>query len=100
MTTPRFTQISESLYRLDRPPEGMAERVRRRHCEAQMLAREHIEALMQALGDARTVADIVSRGGEVYPASVRDVVMRLQSALAVNGQTLEALMERIPEPRI
>ena len=65
-----------------------------------MLAREHIGELRQAMAAAETVAVSLAQGGEVYPAGVRDAAGRLVSHLDAQAQTLDALMERIPEPKL
>ena len=97
---PKLTLASETLYRLDRPPETTSERARRRQFEAQMLAREHIGELQRAIEAAEAVAATVIEGGAVYPASVREAVGRIQARLEMQGRTLDALMERIPEPQL
>jgi hypothetical protein len=97
---PKLTLASDSVYRLDRPPETISERVRRRQFEAQMLAREHIGELRRVLDDALTLANRVSAGGEVYPAAVRELTGRLASYLEGQAVTIDALVERSPEPKL
>lgn len=97
---PKLTLAPDTVYRLDRPPETVAERVRRRHLEAQMLAREHIGELRRAMEEAQSLAVLVANGGEVYPVGVREVAARLLAQLEGQARTLEALLERTPEPRL
>jgi hypothetical protein len=97
---PKLTVVPESIYRLDRPPETTGERARRRQFEAKMLAREHVGELRQAMREAEALAAIVAQGGELYPAGVRDAASRLLSHLDTQGLTLDALLERSPEPEL
>jgi hypothetical protein len=97
---PKLTLVPESIYRLDRPPETTGERARRRQFEAKMLAREHVGELRQAMRDAEAAAAVVAQGGQLYPAGVRDAASRLQSHLESQGLTLEALLQRSPEPEL
>ena len=97
---PKLTLASETIYRLDRPPETTSERARRRQFEARLLAREHIGELQRAIDAAEAVAATVIEGGAIYPASVRETVGRIQARLEMQGRTLDALMERIPEPQL
>jgi hypothetical protein len=97
---PKLTIVPDSVYRLDRPPETTAERTRRRQFEAKMLAREHIGELRQAIAAAETATMTLIQGGEVYPAGVRDAAERIVSHLDAQAQTLDALMERIPDPKL
>jgi hypothetical protein len=97
---PKLTLVPDTVYRLDRPPETVAERVRRRQFEARMLAREHVGELRRAMLDAEAVAAVVAQGGEVYPVGVREAAERLAAQLDSQGRTLEALLERTPEPKL
>ncbi len=95
---PKLTLASESVYRLDRPQESLAERVRRRQFEAQMLAREHIGELQRALAEARLRAGAVSDGGEVYSAALREITGQIADYLDGQASTLESLVGRGAEP--
>jgi hypothetical protein len=97
---PKLTLASETLYRLDRPPETTSERARRRQYEARLLAREHIAELQCAIDAAETVAATVIEGGPLYPAAVREAAGRILSQLETQGRTLDALMARLPEPQL
>jgi hypothetical protein len=98
---PKLTTITpDGVYRLDREPETISERARRRQFEAQMLAREHIGQLRQAMEEAEALAGVVANGGDVYPAGVRDAASRLLHQLESQAQTLDTLLQRIPEPKL
>jgi type IV secretory pathway VirB9-like protein len=97
---PKLTLVPDGVYRLDRPPETTAERVRRRHVEAQMLAREHVGELRAAIGAAVESARQVATGGEAFPAGVRDAAARTLEYLERQVQTLDAILERAPEPKL
>lgn len=96
---PKLTIVPDGVYRLDRPPETTAERARRRHFEAQMLAREHIRELRASLDEAMAAATRVASGGDVFPAGIRDAAARSLEYLERQAQTLDAILERTPEPR-
>lgn len=96
---PKLTVVPEGVYRLDRPPETTAERARRRQFEAKMLAREHIGELRLAMDEAMALVLVLTQGGDIYPAGVRDAAARLLVHLESQVQTLDSLLERIPEPQ-
>lgn len=97
---PKLTIVPDSVYRLDRPAESTAERARRRQLEAKMLAREHIGELRQAMDEALAIVAVLNEGGEVYPAGIRDAAARIQAHLEAQMQTIDSLLERIPEPQL
>jgi len=97
---PRLSLVNEEIYRLDRKPETTNERVRRLQAEARMLAREQIQVLERALMHAATLAEEIAGGGDAYPAGVRELASRINEDLPAKVQTLQALMERIPEPKL
>jgi hypothetical protein len=97
---PKLTIMPDGVYRLDRPPETISERARRRQFEAQMLAREHIGQLRSAMRDAEGLAGVVAQGGEIYPAGVRDAANRILAYLESQAQILDTLVERLPEPKL
>lgn len=98
-TPPKLTVVPEGVYRLDRPPETTGERARRRQFEAQMLAREHVGEFRSAVAEAIEAARKVATGGEVFPAGVRDASARTVEYLEAQLNTLDAIVERVPEPR-
>lgn len=97
---PKLTLVPDSVYRLDRPPESTGERAKRRQFEAKLLAREHIEELRQAIAEAQALSAPLTQGGDIYPAGVRDAASRIVNHLDAQAQTLESLLDRIPEPRL
>jgi len=97
---PKLSIVSEEIYRLDRKPETTPERVRRLQAEARMLAREQIVVLEQALMSAAAIAEEIAAGGDAYPAGIRELASRIAEDLPSRSQTLQALLERIPEPKL
>ena len=97
---PKLSLVNEEIYRLDRRPESTSERVRRLQAEARLLAREQVEALEKAMLDVSATAEEISKGGEAYPAGVRELAGRIAEELPGKVQTLQALMDRIPEPKL
>lgn len=96
---PKLTIVPDTIYRLDRPPETTGERARRQQFEAKMLAREHIDELRRALEEAESLVATLAAGGEIYPPGVRDTAGRIRAHLDTQHQTLNALLDRLPEPR-
>jgi hypothetical protein len=96
---PKLTIVPDTVYRLDRPPETTGQRARRQQFEARMLAREHIDELRQALAEAEALVATLVGGGELYPPGVRETAGRIHTHLDTQSQTLDALLERLPEPR-
>lgn len=82
------------VYRLDREPESVAERVKRLQQEARLLAREEVDALQKTLNDAAEMAKVIAGGGEAYPAGVRELCERINAELEGRIQTLEAISAR------
>ena len=97
---PKLSVVSEEIYRLDRKPETTPERVRRLQAEARMLAREQIVVLEQALMNAAAIAEEIAAGGDAYPAGIREMASRIAEDLPSRAQTVQALLERIPEPKL
>lgn len=100
VSKPKLSLVQEEVYRLDRRPETTSERVRRLQAEARLLAREQVEALEKAMMDASAMAQEIAAGGEAYPAGVRELAHRIAEDLPGKVQTMQALMERVPEPKI
>lgn len=74
--------------------EALSERIRRLQTEAKGLAREHVQALEQALIDVERLAAEIAEGGEAYPPGVRDIARRLVEECEARVQTLEAIVAR------
>ncbi len=82
------------LYNLGTGPETTAQRVQRLQHEANLLAREQVEALQVQLNAAAAMAAEISQGGEAYPAGVREMAERLAADLPTRAQSLQAVLER------
>jgi hypothetical protein len=82
------------LYNLSKGPESVADRVKRLQAEAHMLAREEVEALEGLLKTAALKATEIAKGGEAYPAGVRELAERLADDIDGRVQTLQAIVER------
>ena len=100
VSKPKLSLVQEEVYRLDRRPETTSERVRRLQAEARLLAREQVEALEKAMLNAATMAEEIANGGEAYPPGVRELAHRLSEDISAKVQTMQALMERVPEPKL
>jgi hypothetical protein len=72
----------------------LSERVRRLQTEAQQLAREHIGAFAASLVQTQHIAEDIARGGEAYPAGVRDIARQLAEESQAKAQTLQAILAR------
>lgn len=97
---PKLSLVQEEVYRLDRKPESTAERVRRLQAEARLLAREEVEALERAMMECVAKAEEIAHGGDAYPAGVRELASRIAEDLPAKVQTMQALLERVPEPKL
>lgn len=84
----------DDIYDLGRKPESVAERARRLHVEAQILACEEVEELRNVLSAVVERAERIRDGGEIFPVGVREQARQLVSALPQAMQTLQALSER------
>ncbi len=85
---------SAAFYNLSKGPESVADRVKRLQAEAHMLAREEVEGLEALLSTATAKATEIAKGGEAYPAGVRELAERLADDLEGRNQTLKAIVER------
>lgn len=74
--------------------EALSERIRRLQTEARTLARDHINALEQALVTVERMSAEIAEGGEAYPAGVREIARRLVEECEVRVQALEAIVAR------
>jgi hypothetical protein len=82
------------VYNLSKGPETVAQRVQRLQQEAHMLALEEVQSLTAQLQSAITKAQEIAKGGDAYPAGVRDIAERIAEDLDGRAQTLRALVER------
>lgn len=74
--------------------EALSARVRRLQAEAKSLAREHVQALEDALIAVERLSAEIADGGEAYPPGVRDIARRLVEECEQRVQTLEAIVGR------
>lgn len=82
------------LYNMGQGPETVAQRVQRLQAEAHMLAHEEVQAFEDLLKTVVAKAKEIGRGGEAYPAGVRDVAERIGEELDSRAQTLQSLIDR------
>jgi len=83
-----------AVYDLGREPETVARRVQRLQAEAHMLAHEEVQAFEAKLRSVIATAQEIAKGGDAYPAGVRDIAERIAEDLDGRTQTLAALVER------
>jgi len=98
--TPKLSLVSDEVYQLGRKPETVSERVRRLQAEAKILAREQIESLEREMLRLATLATEIAQGGEAYPVGIREQSSRLAEELQQKVLTMQALLERSPEPKL
>jgi len=85
------------VHDLGRQVETGLQRVLRLQHETHVLAREQVELLARDLGAmAQRVAE-VAEGGEAFPVGVRELCSRLSEELALQAQTMQAIMNRAPK---
>lgn len=82
------------LYNLSQGPETVAQRVQRLQAEAHMLAHEEVQSLEAMLKTVVDKSKDIAKGGDAYPAGVRDLAERIAEELDARTQTLTALVER------
>ncbi len=85
---------SAEVYNMSKGPETVAQRVQRLQAEAHMLAREEVQALEVQLRAAIAKAQEIAKGGEAYPAGVREIAERIAEDMDNRTQTLQAIVER------
>jgi hypothetical protein len=74
---------------------GLSERVHQLQAEAKRLAGEHIDALRASLLHTQQIADEIARGGEAYPAGVRDIARRLGEDSVAKALMIEGIVARL-----
>lgn len=74
--------------------EPPAARIQRLQKEARDLARGHVIALAEALGEVGRLADEIAGGGDVYPVGARELSRRLAEDAAHQALTLTAIVGR------
>lgn len=84
--------LRSSSYGLD--TGTLAERMERLRADANSIASEHTDALVQALIDAAALAEQVAGGGEAYGVGVREFARRAHAELSTKVLSLRAIRER------
>jgi hypothetical protein len=79
-------------------PESPAKRAQRLLTEARSAAFEHTRNVDQALERVIAHAAEIASGGDVYPASVRDLCARLAEEAAARRELLNSLAARSLRP--
>lgn len=74
---------------------NLSDRVRRLQAEAKLLANEHVDTLKANLLQTQQIADEIARGGEAYPAGVRDIARRLAEDSVAKTLMIQGIMARI-----
>lgn len=74
--------------------EVLSDRIKRLQAEAKGLAREHVQALEDALLVVERMAAEIADGGDAYPVGVREMSRRLAEDCEARIQGLEALISR------
>lgn len=90
----RVVSSDAAAYELGVKPESVADRARRLHQEAQILACEEVDILRHTLAEALTKACAIRDGGEIFPIGVREQARQLSDVLPLAMQNLQALSER------
>ena len=93
--------LHATVYHLGRRPETGAQRVRRLQQEARALAREQVAVFAADVNALALRAEEIAKGGDAYPAGVRELAARLAADLPQKVQGLTAIMGRTagPDPR-
>lgn len=63
------------------PSDTLADRMERLRRDAEAVAGEHTDALVEALASAAELAEQVATGGEAYHVGVREIARRSQHEL-------------------
>lgn len=84
------------LSSLAQPPVAgtIAERMERLRADANAVANEHTDALVQALQDSAALADQIAAGGDAYSIGVKEFARRAHMELASKVLSLQAIRER------
>lgn len=76
------------------PPETIAERVRRLQAESKALAKDHAQALSEALVATHALAAEIHSGGDAYAAGVRAIARDVMADCESRGLILATLLGR------
>ncbi len=91
MATARLTLVPPDP---EPAPETPSERIRRLQAEAQVLARQQIERLNEAMTALARQADEIAEGGEAYPVGARELARRLVDEVGQRAHTLQAILHK------
>ena len=80
---------------LPHPEEEPFTRSQRLMAEARAAADDHMAQLSAALARVAELAHDVGRGGEAYPAGVRDLAAKISGDAAWCGQTMQTIMHNL-----
>lgn len=95
MSDRKFRVVDDqAVYQLGRKPETVAERAKRLHQEAQVLACEEVELLCQALAETISKAEALRDGGDIFPIGVREQARQLADNIPLAVNTMRALTQR------
>lgn len=75
-------------------PAPPAVKARRLYQEAKRVSLEHVDELVSAVDRARTLADELVAGGDLYGPGLHDLAERLREELLWKGRTLQVLAQR------
>ncbi len=75
-------------------PASPAHRALQLYREAERASLEHIDQLVSAVESARTLADELVAGGDLYGPGLHDLSRRLSEELLWKGRTLQVLAQR------
>jgi hypothetical protein len=92
--SPQLAVVADNRAQTFQPAETVAERVRRLQTEARSLARDHVASMIAAMADLERLSDEIARGGEAYPAGVREAARQLAEELGARGPTLSVIATR------
>lgn len=74
---------------------SLSERILQLQAEAKRLAGDHIDTLRANLLQTQRIADEIARGGEAYPAGVRDIARRLSEDSIAKALMIEGIVARL-----
>ena len=90
-----MTMMKSSPLASTRPgPPPIAERIATLQAEARRLAREHVDAMTDAMETLRALASEIEGGGDAYSVGVREVARQVAEDMCIKGQTLAAVEAR------
>jgi enoyl-CoA hydratase/carnithine racemase len=91
--TPTLSVVADNV-NLEPAREVLADRIKRLQAEAKGLAREHVQALEEAISRVHQMAVEIAEGGDAYAVGVRELARRLAEDCEHRVQTLEAITSR------